>query len=209
MVRYFKITNYEECHYGYQYHDGLNILKEPFDANPDHSCCKGGLYFTSERYVHKFYDYGCWVREVFLPTDNPNFRCIADPRGCKWRSNMIILGKRYKLNIDTILIFGLEFGDFGYPLNIDTIRESIIQDIDNGKYDTFFNSVKKCDNMLDIEIFIKNFKSRFLWSNCRTVQETYNIIIKHFSNRYKIDDNLHHKFEDIDYASLGIILSVN
>ena len=28
--KFFKITNKEECHNGFQYIDGLNILKEPF-----------------------------------------------------------------------------------------------------------------------------------------------------------------------------------
>lgn len=43
---YFKITTKEENHYGFQYVNGLNILKEPFNDNPNESCCAGGLYFT-------------------------------------------------------------------------------------------------------------------------------------------------------------------
>ena len=43
---YFKITNAEENHNGFQYVNGLNVLEEQFNNNPNQSCCAGGLYFT-------------------------------------------------------------------------------------------------------------------------------------------------------------------
>lgn len=101
--KYYKVTNEDECHYGFQYKDGLNILTEPFDDNPLHSCCKGGFYFTIDKYINHFYECGVWLREVFLPIDNPNFKMIKDSSGNKLRSNMIILGKKYNLlNIDDV-----------------------------------------------------------------------------------------------------------
>ena len=42
---YFKITNSEENHYGYQYHDGLNELKEEFNDDPNASCVMGGFLY--------------------------------------------------------------------------------------------------------------------------------------------------------------------
>ena len=63
---------------------------------------KGGLYFSDAKNIFKFLDNGIYLREVFLPTDNPNFKMVKDPKGDKWRANMIILGKRYDLsNVET------------------------------------------------------------------------------------------------------------
>ena len=95
---YFKITNATENHHGFQYSDGLNVLKEKFNDNPDDSCCAGGLYFTNVENIFKFLNYGIYLREIILPLENPDFRMIKDPRGDKWRANMIILEKRHDLS---------------------------------------------------------------------------------------------------------------
>ena len=100
---YFKITNAGENHHGFQYSDGLNVLKGKFNDDPNASCCAGGLYFTNAENISKFLDYGIYLREVILPTYNPDFQMIKDPQGDKWRANMIILGKRYDLSdIETL-----------------------------------------------------------------------------------------------------------
>ena len=97
---YFKITNKEENHYGFQYVDGLNILLDDFNDDPNQSCYKGGFYFTDAANIFKFLNYGVYLREITLPTANPNFRMVKDNQD-KWRANMIILGKRHELsNID-------------------------------------------------------------------------------------------------------------
>ena len=99
---YLKITNSTENHNGFQYSDGLNVLKEKFNDDPYKSCCPGGLYFTNVENIFKFLGYGVYLREIILPTDNRDFHMIKDPKGDKWRANMIILGARYNLdNIDT------------------------------------------------------------------------------------------------------------
>ena len=100
---YFKITNEEENHNGFQYADGLNILEEKFNDDPDRFCCEGGFYFTDSVNIFNFLSYGIYLREVTLPTNNPDFKMVKDKFGDKWRANMIILGKRYDLfNVDTI-----------------------------------------------------------------------------------------------------------
>src|SRR5579875_3340782 len=93
---YFKITNEEEIHHGFQYVDGLNILTEEFQE--EGSCVQGGFYFTDIKNILKFLDYGIYLREVTLPTDDPDFKMVLDPQGDKWRANKIILGKRYLLS---------------------------------------------------------------------------------------------------------------
>ncbi|AVL95272.1 ankyrin repeat protein [Moumouvirus australiensis] len=94
---YFKITNELECHHGFQYVDGLNILKEEFNNNPNDSCVSGRLYFSDSENICKFLGYGMYLREVFLPIGNPDFLMIKDPEGDKYGANMIILGKRRDL----------------------------------------------------------------------------------------------------------------
>ena len=97
---YYKITNKNENHHGFQYVDGLNILTDDFNNDPNQSCCKGGLYFTDADNIFEFLNYGIYLREITLPTLDPNFCMVKDNN--KWRANMVILGKRYELsNVDT------------------------------------------------------------------------------------------------------------
>ena len=73
---YFKITNFNENHHGYQYQDGLNVLDKPFEK--DGSCVEGGLYFTDLKNIYNYYGYGCWLREITLPLDDPDFQMVED-----------------------------------------------------------------------------------------------------------------------------------
>lgn len=108
---YYKITNKNENHYGFQYIDGLNILKDEFN-DWSQSCNFKGLYFTNVKNIFKFLDYGCYVREVKLPIDNPNFKMVK-VGSIKWRANMIILGNKYNLNdhntFDMLIKNGAQF----------------------------------------------------------------------------------------------------
>nr|AEX63278.1 putative ankyrin repeat protein [Moumouvirus Monve] len=94
---YFKITNKDECHNGFQYKDGLNILQGEFNDNPEESCVSGRLYFSNQENICKFLDYGIYLREVYLPINDPNFKMIKNPVGDKYAANMITLGKRHDL----------------------------------------------------------------------------------------------------------------
>ena len=97
--KFFKITNEEECHYGFQYKTGLNTLIEPF-TDVGH-CVPGGLYFTDNFNILRFLDHGIYLRQVLLPVDDIDLKTVADGNN-KWRSNKIILGTRYDLdNVDT------------------------------------------------------------------------------------------------------------
>ena len=95
-TKFYKITNEKENHFGFQYYDGLNILKEEFNDDPSDQCCGGGLYFADLAHIFHFLDYGVHVREVILPIGTPNFQMVKC--GKKYRANMLILGKRYDLN---------------------------------------------------------------------------------------------------------------
>jgi ankyrin repeat protein len=95
--QFFKITNINENHHGFQYQDGLNILTESFNDNPQDSCVAGGFYITTVQYINNFYGYGVNLREVILPLDDSEFKIVEDPCGDKWRVNKLILGNKYSL----------------------------------------------------------------------------------------------------------------
>jgi hypothetical protein len=104
---YVKITNNDECHNGFQYQDGLNIVNKPFEQTG--SCASGGLYFTDLENVHNFYYYGVWLRIIEIPTDA---QVVEDPdttHGKKWRTDKMILHERYYLyDPETIKKFDLK-----------------------------------------------------------------------------------------------------
>ncbi|AGC02374.1 ankyrin repeat protein [Acanthamoeba polyphaga moumouvirus] len=94
---YFKITNELECHNGYQYVDGLNILEEKFNDNPNDSCVSGRLYFCEPKDIIKYLDYGIYLRDVYLPINDLEFKMIKDPMGDKYGANRIIFGEKRDL----------------------------------------------------------------------------------------------------------------
>jgi hypothetical protein len=103
--KYFKVTNFKELHYGLQYNDGL--IKDPKSFNKEGSCVPGGIYFTTKKYISRFYGWGVWLRPVHLPLKDPNFQMVAD--GNKFRANMVILGERHSLcDLKTYYNFNLD-----------------------------------------------------------------------------------------------------
>lgn len=98
--KFYKITNAdaEENHSGFQFHDGLNVLTEPY---------------TDAKHIFKFLKDGVYLREIELPIDHLDHsllgRCskstsdgecwvVEDPSRHWWECNKIIYGKRYDLN---------------------------------------------------------------------------------------------------------------
>lgn len=96
-ITYYKVTNEKECHHGYQYHDGLNILQEEFNSDPKAFCVSGGFHFTDYEHLPFYFTYGIYIREIKIPSDA---RIVKNPMGNKWRANKIILGKRYRIKED-------------------------------------------------------------------------------------------------------------
>ena len=87
---FYKFTNNEEIHYGYQYVDGLNIDTNEFNINRG-ECSKGGLYFTSEKYIYEWIQ-GEYVRVVTIPDDARI--CIYKT---KFKSNKIFVEPRIRI----------------------------------------------------------------------------------------------------------------
>lgn len=59
---YYKITNERECHNGYQYKTGPNVLSTEFAEAG--SCVPGGLYFSNKENIHHFYNRGIYTRST-------------------------------------------------------------------------------------------------------------------------------------------------
>ena len=125
--KYFKITNEQENHNGYQYVDGLNVLNMPFAE--EGSCVPGGFYFTDAENILFYLSYGIYLREISLPETDPDFKMVKDPEDDKWRANKIILGKRYNLSdistFEYLIQQGAEGISFNYVDNICDYRHPL------------------------------------------------------------------------------------
>lgn len=100
-IEYYKIMKKGMRHFDYDYVVGFNELDKPFNDNPNDRCCDGGLYFSELKHILRYVNHGEFLVKVTLP-DNPNFRMVKDPRGDKFRANMIILGKPVALDCQKI-----------------------------------------------------------------------------------------------------------
>ena len=93
---FYRITNYEEIHNGFEYKTGLNVDVLPFD--PSGECKAGGLYFFDGSQVTNFKQYvptGYWMRRVIIPDD----AMVYIEKG-KYKTNKFIL--REKIGIGNV-----------------------------------------------------------------------------------------------------------
>ena len=88
---YYKITNRFEKHNSLQYHDGLVVDNKRFNDNPKHSCVIGGIYFTTKKYLHRFFGFGKWIRPVTITKDA---KVLLDPEGDKYRADRLFFHPR-------------------------------------------------------------------------------------------------------------------
>ena len=96
-MKFYKITNESENHNGLQYKAGLNIDIKPF--NPSGNCSPGGIYFARED-ILAFLDYGCFIREVEIPSDAQVYENPGNPK--KWKADKVILKRRRKITLNVI-----------------------------------------------------------------------------------------------------------
>ena len=168
---YYKVTNKEECHHGFQYKDGPNILKEKFALALEGDCVPGGLYFTDRANVTEFSDYGCYVREITVPEDAQVVHVDN-----KWRADKLDLGKRWS------------FMDFMRTLSdaeINWEMVSVHQDLSEDFIRKFSNKV--CWRLISYqqtlsEDFIREFSKDVDWSGISYRQELSEDFIRECSN---------------------------
>ena len=94
-MKHYKCLREDETHYGMKYKKGFNKDVIPFNSNENDSCCKGGIYFSDSKNIIKFLDYGPYIREVTLPK---NEIIIKDNDNDKYRTNQVILGRKFRWN---------------------------------------------------------------------------------------------------------------
>lgn len=92
---YLKITNSTETHHGFIYKNGLNILEEYFNPNPNYLHIMKGLYFTTEQYICCYLHMGIYLRVIELPED---VKMVSDD-GYTYRANKIIFRQRMNLSM--------------------------------------------------------------------------------------------------------------
>lgn len=120
-IKYYKITNENECHHGFQYYDGLNVDHNPFQEYG--SCVSGGLYFTTAKDILNFIKYGIYVRDITLPWEDTELKVVKDSYGDKYRANKIILGKKYHLSDPKTFDFLIDQGAKIKKSNFDSILD--------------------------------------------------------------------------------------
>jgi len=88
---FYKLTNDEENHNGFQFKDGMNVDNILF--NPTKKCSPGGIYFTEYDKIPIWIEYGdnvmYWIRKVVIP-DNAQVY-IED---YKFKADFMYLGER-------------------------------------------------------------------------------------------------------------------
>jgi hypothetical protein len=105
MTKYYKITNESEIHNGLQYQDGL--VEDILSFAQEGSCCPGGIYFSDEKNILEFLNYGVFIREIEIPNDA---QMVKDPRGGKWRASKVFLHPRKDLRDVSTWKFLIESG---------------------------------------------------------------------------------------------------
>jgi len=97
-MKYYKLFNKDEKHYGFKYHDGLNIDTNKF--NPTGTCSKGGLYFFNEVQLlnyHKYTNNVYFIRQVTIPADAQVYH-----EDGKSKADKLFLHKREKFDYDNL-----------------------------------------------------------------------------------------------------------
>jgi hypothetical protein len=89
-TKFYKITNESECHYNFQYKDGLN--EDFIKFNPSGYCNPGGLYFTELNKIGYYLEYGCNIREVKILDDS-----LIYIENNKFKTNKFYLEKKILL----------------------------------------------------------------------------------------------------------------
>ena len=107
---FLMVTSLDEVYHNYQLNDGLNISPIPTEDDPANSHHGQGFFFTTAMHINEYFAYGCNLRQVILPHDDPNFRMVKV--GNSFCANRIILGEKHSLyDFDTYKRFGLDIKD--------------------------------------------------------------------------------------------------
>lgn len=124
-IEFVKLTNGKENHNDYQYHDGLNIDIHEF--NHDEKCSKGGFYFTTNSYAHKWISYRdsvgimFYLRKVMIPDDAKVY--IEDNN--VFKTNKFIMGPKEPIDINMYIKYITDTDIYTHtPVHNDILKEA-------------------------------------------------------------------------------------
>lgn len=90
-MKFYKFTNHNEIHHGFQIRDGLNV--DTIEFNPRGECQAGGLYFTDKEHALCWKRGNTFFREVTIPDDAQVYI-----EKLKYKTDKFILGPRMKIS---------------------------------------------------------------------------------------------------------------
>jgi len=93
--KFVKAIKKDFKHYNHQYVHGLNIDAVPF--NPSGYCAKGGLYFTTEKFLFKFISGCIYAVNVSIPDDA---QVYIDPEKEAFKADKIIVDLDNKILLE-------------------------------------------------------------------------------------------------------------
>jgi hypothetical protein len=145
---YLKVIDENKIHNNMIYELGINEDILPFNDNPEDSCVKGGLYFTTLEYLPKFCDYGTIVAEIKI-LDNSKLIKDSDT---KYRTDKFEIIKFWDMNEFLEHVGYIHIDGDAYFLNLETAKGLETLKSINGDGD-FYNlkSVKGLKNLEIIE----------------------------------------------------------
>jgi hypothetical protein len=135
-MKYYKITNKKEKHFGLQYHTGLNVDCLPF--RPYGDCKPGGIYFSKED-ILDFLNIGPWIREVTLPKGEKIYKNPGTP--VKWKAHRVILGPRRKITnslIEKLIKEGAHFTEDFIMNSIRSNQLNLLETLDGTKLESVY-----------------------------------------------------------------------
>jgi len=91
-IEFYKLTNLDEVHNGFQFMYGENIDNKLF--NPLYNCCEGGIYFTEFKKIHLWRTGHTYKRKVTIPNDDNVWVKIEQD---KIKATKLFLGEKEEL----------------------------------------------------------------------------------------------------------------
>jgi hypothetical protein len=144
---FYKITNKTENHHGFQYKEGLNILKQKFE--PKVECGQGGLYCAEKKDILSWINLGYHIRKVHIPKDATVVK-LAN----KYKTDRIILLDKYPLySVDTLKKLKLNIDEDPYSYCYNYLQHTA------DSLDTQSHFYKKYTKILNFNLLIKMHKT--------------------------------------------------
>ncbi len=210
---FYKITNYNENHNGFQYKDGLNIDTKPFMQD---DLCSNGLYFYDIENLWRFKHRGVNIREITIPNDTVYIKESFDNTH-KYKANKIILGKKMEFGSDEFnkLLKNTSYENNKWVSNY-LCKYNDIENLDfclKYNYLDSFGDINDNTNNMDIDDiddinnmdiddnYIRNYKSAFkmafikkYYLNNNKLNELFEILTKNTPINIKniINSNINH-----------------